>query len=158
MNKNIEQLKRIAGDMDMDFIYESYPRLSLLLDRVKRVGGSVQLPNASLPVCICIQPISGVWDIHRTTGERKEKSNCIIALADAMPLDFTGEQADQISEVLKAKATEFIDRLNTSGYFEPIYGELSYKVGYDRFDACLCLVTIEFTLSPVYGECVNTSF
>lgn len=158
MNKNIEQLKRIASDMGVSFIYESYPRLNLLLDKVKRAGGELRTPFASLPVCICIQPVSGVWNVHPMTGERRERQNCIIAFADAMPLDFTGEQAEEISEVLKERATEFIDRINASGYFEPIYGQVSYKVGYDRFDACLCLVTIEFVLSPLYGECAKTEF
>lgn len=158
MNKTIEQLKRIASDMGVSFIYESYPRLSLLLDKVKRAGGELRTPFASLPVCICIQPVSGVWNVHPMTGERRERQNCIVAFADAMPLDFTGEQAEAISEALKVKATEFIDRINASGYFEPIYGQVSYKVSYDRFDACLCLVTIEFVLSPLYGECAKTEF
>lgn len=158
MNKNIEQLKRIASDMGVSFIYESYPRLSLLLDKVKRAGGELRTPFASLPVCICIQPVSGVWNVHPMTGERRERQNCIIAFADAMPLDFTGEQAEAISEALKEKATEFIDRINASEQFEPIYGQVSYKVSYDRFDACLCLVTIEFVLSPLYGECAKTEF
>lgn len=159
MNKNIEHLKRIAGDMGMAFIYESYPRLNILLDKVKRGSDKVlRTPFASLPVCICIQPIGGVWNIHPMTGERRERQNCIVAFADAMPLDFTGEQAEEISEALKEKATEFIDRINASGSFEPIYGQVSYKVSYDRFDACLCLVTIEFVLSPLYGECAKTEF
>lgn len=159
MNKNIEQLKRIASDMGVPFIFESYPRLSLQLDKVKRGSDkAVQAPFGSFPVCICLQPVSGVWNVHPMTGERRERQNCIIVFADAMPFDFTGEQAEAISEALKEKATEFIDRINASGHFEPIYGQVSYKVGYDRFDACLCLVTMEFVLSPLYGECAKTEF
>lgn len=158
MNESILQLKSIAEAMGLTFLYESYPRLSLLLDKVQRVKGDVRAPFGSFPACICLQPIGGVWEIHKRTDERKDRQNCIVAFAEPMPLDYTGEQAGEISERLKGIATEFIDRINASGYFESIYDNVSYKVGFDRFDACLCLVTIEFTLAPLFGECVKTSF
>ena len=111
MNKHIEKLKGIAEAMGMAFLYESYPRLNLLLDKFKRVGGEVRMPNnVTLPLCICVQPIAGSWAIHPMAGERRERQDCIVAFADAMPLDFTGEQADAVSESLKGLATEFIDR------------------------------------------------
>lgn len=158
MNESIKKLKDIAEAMGMTFLYESYPRLNLLLDKVKRVNGDVRAPFGTFPVCICLQPIGGAWDIHRRTDERKDRQNCIVAFGEPMPLDFTGEQAGEISERLKGLATEFIERINASGEFEGIYGQVSYKIGYDRFDACLCLVTVEFTLVPAYGECIKTSF
>jgi hypothetical protein len=158
MNRHIEKLKGIAEAMGMTFLYESYSRLNLLLDKFKRVGGEVRMPNnVALPLCICVQPIAGAWAIHPLAGERRERQDCIVAFADAMPLDFTGEQADAISESLKGLATEFIDRLNASGEYEQLLN-VTYEVGFDRFDACLCLVTIKFNLAPLVGECVEQRF
>lgn len=158
MNKHIEKLKGIAEAMGMAFLYESYPRLNLLLDKFKRVGGEVRMPNnVTLPLCICVQPIAGSWAIHPMTGERRERQDCIVAFADAMPLDFTGEQADAVSESLKGLATEFIDRLNASGEYEELLN-VTYEVGFDRFDASVCLVTIRFNLAPLMGECVERHF
>ena len=158
MNKHIEHLKSIAEAMGMTFLFEAYPRLNLLLDKVKRVKGEVNAPFGNYPVCICLLPVGGEWNIHPTLGDRRDRQNCIVAFAEPMPLDYTGVQAGEISERLKELATEFIDRLNDSGKYEGLYGKVSYKIGYDQYDACLCLVTIEFTLSPLIGECVKTSF
>lgn len=157
MNKHIEQLKGIAEDMGMTFLYEAYPQLNVLLDKVKRdrTSGNVTMPNATFPVCICLLPVGGAFDIHNTTDNLKDRQNCIFAFGEPMPLDFTGEQAGEISERLKGLAAEFITRINATGDYEGIYGQLPYQIGYDRLDACLCLVTVEFTLAPIYGECIN---
>jgi hypothetical protein len=155
MNKHILRLKEIAEAMGATFIYETPARVGLLLDKVKRTGGKVSMAGASFPVCICMQPVAGAFDFHRVTGDMKDRQNCIVAFGEPMPLDFTGEQAAKISERLKSLALEFIERINNTTEYEGLYGQVQYEVGYDRYDACLCLVTIRFTLVPVAGECVN---
>lgn len=152
-----KKVGEIAAKMGLSYMCETWARANVLLDKFRRVGASrsVQPPDGyTLPVCIYVQPVAGAFKFTKG-GYVKDAPSCFISFADAMPLDFTGDEAQSIAERLKGIATDFIAEVNNSGAFEPIYGDVSYKIGFDRLDACLCIVSITPTLAELHGVCVE---
>lgn len=153
----IEQIVRqIVSDMGLSYLCETWPRANAILDKFKRTGEdrAVRAPDGmTLPVCLFVQPVSGRLNLRQ--GQMQDAPECFLSFADAMPFDFTGEQAQEIAERMKALAVEFICRANESRYFEPIEGDISYKIAFDKLDANLCMVSIMPTLKELHGICIE---
>lgn len=146
-----EKVQQIVEDMGLTFVLENWSRANLVADRLKKRGGE----DCELPFVIFIPPISGVLDVDVMDNVRDVPS-VIIGFADRMPLDFKGHEAEEIAERMKGLAVKFIAKANASGFFEPIGGGVRYTVSFDRLDATLLIVSIELTMRPTVGVCLET--
>lgn len=153
VEKRIAELAAAAG---LAYMCETWPRANQRFDKYRRnrEGKVVADDGSKLPALLYVQPVAGGLDFT-SAGFVKDNPQTLLAFADAMPLDFTGEQAQTIAEKLKGIAADFVQRMNKSGYFQPIEGRVPYTVGFDRLDACLCIVTITPEVEELVGECVE---
>lgn len=152
-----QKVGEIARKMGLSYMCESWARANVAIDKFRRTGNDrrvVANDGTTLPLCLYVQPVAGAMKFT-SGGYVKDAPSCFISFADAMPFDYTGEQAQAIAERLRRLAIDFIVALNASGVFEPIYGDVQYKIAYDRLDACLCIVSITPTLVEIVGNCIE---
>lgn len=151
-----QKVGQIASDMGLSYLCETWSRANVILDKFRRTGEgrTVCAPDGmTLPVCLFIQPVSGRLNLRQ--GQMRDAPECFLSFADAMPFDFTGEQAQEIAERLKGLAIDFIIRANDSRYFEPLTGDIPYKIAFDKLDANLCMVSITPTIKELHGICIE---
>lgn len=151
-----QRIAEIAREAGLSYMCETWPRANLRFDKFHRDrDGVVKADDGStLPALLYVQPVSGGLNFT-STGFLKDSPQTLLAFADEMPLDFTGEQAQTIAERLKGIAADFVARMNRSGYFEQIEGRVPYTVSFDRLDANLCIFTITPEVVEAVGECVE---
>lgn len=152
MNKIVEDVRQVAEGLGLSFMYETMARANVLMDKVRRRNGVVEWNGKALPICLYVQPVSGRI-AYDEVGNRRDIPSCLMCFGEAMPLDYKGEEAEAIVERLKGYATEFIEGMNALGEYLPIGGDINYQVGFDRMDANLCILSMELTIEPLYGEC-----
>lgn len=153
IEKKIAQIAREAG---LTYMCETWPRANLRFDKFRRQpDGSVKTDDGeTLPALLYVQPISGGL-VFTETGFLKDSPQTLLAFAEQMPLDYTGEQAQTIVERLKGIAADFVGRMNRSGFFEQIDGRVNYSISFDRLDANLCIFTITPEVRELVGVCVQ---
>ena len=151
-----QRIAEIAREAGLSYMCETWPRANLRFDKFHRDrDGVVKADDGStLPALLYVQPVSGGLNFT-STGFLKDSPQTLLAFADEMPLDFTGEQAQTIAERLKGIAADFVARMNRSGYFEQIEGRVPYTVAFDRLDANLCIFTITPEVVEAVGECIE---
>ena len=110
---------------------------------------NVRLDRLSFPVIINVLPVSGKFSLSRT--QLRDCPNCLLAFADMTELDFDGVANDEVIERCKSYAIDFIKRLNVSGLFEPVDGDIPYSIFYDTLDVNITGITIELQLKEVRG-------
>lgn len=149
------EIKRIAEGMGLDYIIETLSRANQVLDRYRRRADKrvTAEDGHSLPVCIYLQPERGTLNITER-GRVTDAPACLVAFADEMPFDFSGEEAQAVAERMKVLAEDFIRRVNQSALLKPIAGNISYSISYDRLDANLCVVTITAVIEEAVGRCI----
>lgn len=150
-----KRIKAIIEGMGLDYICESWARSNAVLDRYRRRADKrVKADDGhKLPVGIYIQPTSGTLNIAER-GTVTDAPSCLVAFADEMPFDYTGRQAQEVAERMKALAEEFLRRVNADEWLKPISGNIAYNIAYDRLDANLCVVTITATIEEAWGRCI----
>lgn len=156
-HSTIEQrIAQIAREAGLTYMCETWPRANLRFDKFHRQqDGTVKTDDGeTLPALLYVQPISGGLNFT-PTGYLKDSPQTLLAFADEMPLDFTGEQAQTIAERLKGIAADFVERMNRSGYFEQIEGRVPYQISFDRLDANLCIFTITPEVVETPGTCID---
>lgn len=132
-----EKIKSIVGEMDINYLFENWQNANVRLDSEK------------LPACINILPVSGVFNLRR--NQIKDFPNCMLAFVDQTEFDFKGPDNDKIIERCKAKAKEFIFRLNQSGLFEEVEGDIGYSILYDKLDVNVTGVVLSLTIKEIKG-------
>lgn len=150
-----KEIKKIIEGMGLDYIIETMHRANRVLDRYRRRADKrVKAEDGHfLPVGIYIQPERGTLNIAER-GSVTDAPSCLIAFADEMPFDFTGEQAQEVAERMKALAEEFLRRVNASDMLMPVVGNIGYRISLDSMDANLCVVEITATIEEAYGRCI----
>jgi hypothetical protein len=151
-----QKIEQIVKDMGLSYMCETWTRANLEFDKFRRKGEDKKMQHPegkTLPACLFVQPVSG--RLNYRNGQMKDMPNCFVSFADAMPLDFTGDQAKELTERLKALAIDFILRVNDSRMFEPIDGDIAYTVAFDKLDANLCMFTITPTIKELHGLCIE---
>ncbi len=153
---SIEQrIAEIASSAGLTYMCETWPRANLRFDKFRRRSdGTVATDDGqTLPALLYVQPISGGLNFT-SSGFLKDSPQTLLAFAQQMPLDFTGEQAQTVAEELKGIAADFVARMNNSGYFERIEGRVPYTISFDRLDANLCIFTITPEVVEAVGVCI----
>ena len=133
-----DKIKSVASKMKcVKYIFENWQTANVKLD------------STELPVMLNVLPVSGIMKFSRQ--QIKDFPNCLFAFMDKVDLDFDGEEADSVVERCKAYAQEFLMRINESGLFESVNGEIPYSIFYDRLDVNVAGITIEVQLKEVKG-------
>lgn len=150
-----QNIKAIIESMGLDYICESWHRANLVLDRYQRRANKrvTATDGHKLPVGIYLQPKNGTLNIA-DRGSVTDAPSCMVCFADEMPFGFTGRQAVEVAERLKAMAEEFVRRVRDCEELKPISGAIAYNIGYDAADANLCVVTLNATIEEAQGRCI----
>lgn len=151
-----QRIAEIAREAGLTYMCETWHRANVRFDKFRRRPDGTVSTDAgeTLPALLYVQPVSGGLNFT-ATGFLKDSPQTLLAFAEQMPLDFTGEQAQDIAERLKGIAADFVGRMNRSGYFEQIEGRVPYQISFDRLDANLCIFTITPDVVEVPGICVE---
>lgn len=128
-------------------IVEKMEGLTYIFDNWQTAN--VKLDSAQLPAVINVLPISGKFNLGRQ--QLKDFPSCMLAFVDKTEFDFNGADNDKIIESCKDRAKEFIIRVNESGEFEDIEGDINYSVIYDRMDVNVTGIVISITLKETKG-------
>lgn len=150
-----QSVQIITEGLGLSFLCETWSRANAVLDKFQRQpDGQVTSEDASLPCALFIQPTQGTMRISPRFDTITDAPKCALAFLQAMPLDFTGEQVEAITQELQAYAAQFIANANASGMFERIEGDVSYDIAFDKTDANLLVFTIYPVLREAEGQCV----
>ena len=110
---------------------------------------NVELDKIAKPTILFVLPAAGKINLRRDVI--RDKPDTQIWFLCPSDFDFDGIENDCRIEAMKRLAYEFIYKLNTSGYFRELEGDIPYQVAYDAFDINLTGVCIMPTLIEVDG-------
>jgi hypothetical protein len=137
-------IKEIAKALGMSYMFDNWARVNVRADKVDKY-----------PLLVDMLPSGGAFGLQ--SGQIKDEQNCLFAFLDKTPLDFDGTTNDAIIERMKTLAKKFIYQINNGGIYEAIDGDtLPYSVVYDKLDENVTGITIELTLIPIAGECLDS--
>lgn len=139
MKKSVERkVASIIDDIEgITYLYDNWATANVKLDDIQ------------MPAVINVLPVSGKFSMSQI--QIKDCPHCMLAFADITDLDFDGLENDEVIERCKRYAIEFLKRLNKSGLFEDISGDIPYSVFYDKLDANITGIMIELQLKEVQG-------
>lgn len=139
MRQSVERkIASVASKLEgVTYLYDNWATANVRLDRLE------------FPAIINLLPVSGQFDISRTT--LRDCPDCMIAFADKTRFDFDGVENDEVIERCKALAVRFIRELNRSGLFEWTSTDIPYSVFYDKLDVNITGIVVELRLKEVQG-------
>ena len=139
MRQSVERkIASVAAKLEgVTYLYDNWATANVRLDRLE------------FPAIINLLPVSGQFDISRTT--LRDCPDCMIAFADKTRFDFDGVENDEVIERCKALAVRFIRELNRSGLFEWTSTDIHYSVFYDKLDVNITSKVVELRLQEVQG-------
>ena len=137
-----KKIKSVAESMvGFTYVYEDWTRADLRLDR---------LP---LPAIINLLPVSGAMSLKM--DQFKDKPNCMFVFVDKVNKDADGKDNDAVFERMKSAAMTFIARMNDSGLFEPIEGDIPYSVILEKLSPIVTGISISVQVKEVKGVCTR---
>jgi len=137
-----KKIKSVAESMvGFTYVYEDWTRADLRLDR---------LP---LPAIINLLPVSGAMSLKM--DQFKDKPNCMFVFVDKVNKDADGKDNDAVFERMKSAAMVFIARMNDSGLFEPIEGDIPYSAILEKLSPIVTGISISVQVKEVKGVCTR---
>lgn len=137
-----KKIKSVAESMvGFTYVYEDWTRADLRLDR---------LP---LPAIINLLPVSGAMSLKM--DQFKDKPNCMFVFVDKVNKDADGKDNDAVFERMKSAAMAFIARMNDSGLFEPIEGDIPYSVVLEKLSPIVTGISISVQVKEAKGVCAR---
>ena len=137
-----KKIKSVAESMvGFTYVYEDWTRADLRLDR---------LP---LPAIINLLPVSGAMSLK--LDQFKDKPNCMFVFVDKVNKDADGKDNDAVFERMKSAAMVFIARMNDSGLFEPIEGDIPYSVILEKLSPIVTGISISVQVKEAKGVCIR---
>jgi hypothetical protein len=137
-----KKIKSVAESMvGFTYVYEDWTRADLRLDR---------LP---LPAIINLLPVSGAMSLKM--DQFKDKPNCMFVFVDKVNKDADGKDNDAVFERMKSAAMVFIARMNDSGLFDPIEGDIPYSVILEKLSPIVTGISISVQVKEVKGVCTR---
>lgn len=137
-----QKVRSVAETIDgLTYIFENWTKADIRIER---------LP---LPAMINLLPVSG--SLKLKNNQFKDQPNCMFAFFDKSERDSNGLEYDTVVDRCKALAMEFIARLNDSGLFEPIDGEINYSVSLEKLSSIVSGITVSVQLKEIKGTCVS---
>lgn len=137
-----KKIKSVAeGMVGFTYVYEDWTRADLRLDR---------LP---LPAIINLLPVSGAMSLKM--DQFKDKPNCMFVFVDKVNKDADGKDNDAVFERMKSAAMVFIARMNDSGLFDPIEGDIPYSVILEKLSPIVTGISISVQVKEAKGICTR---
>lgn len=137
-----KKIKSVAESMvGFTYVYEDWTRADLRLDR---------LP---LPAIINLLPVSGAMSLKM--DQFKDKPNCMFVFVDKVNKDADGYDNDAVFERMKSAAMVFIARMNDSGLFDPIEGDIPYSVILEKLSPIVTGISISVQVKETKGVCTR---
>lgn len=137
-----QKVKSVAETMDgLTYVFENWTKADIRIER---------LP---LPAMVNLLPVSGSFKLKN--NQFKDQPNCMFAFFDKSERDSNGSEYDTVVDRCKALAMELIVKLNNSGFFEPIEGEISYSVSLDKLSTSVSGIIVSVQLKEAKGVCVS---
>lgn len=137
-----KKIKSVAESMvGFTYVYEDWTRADLRLDR---------LP---LPAIINLLPVSGAMSLKM--DQFKDKPNCMFVFVDKVNKDADGKDNDAVFERMKSAAMVFIARMNDSGLFDPIEGDIPYSVILEKLSPIVTGISISVQVKEAKGVCTR---
>ena len=137
-----KKIKSVAESMvGFTYVYEDWTRADLRLDR---------LP---LPAIINLLPVSGAMSLKM--DQFKDKPNCMFVFVDKVNKGADGKDNDAVFERMKSAAMVFIARMNDSGLFDPIEGDIPYSVILEKLSPIVTGISISVQVKEVKGVCTR---
>lgn len=137
-----KKIKSVAESMvGFTYVYEDWTRADLRLDR---------LP---LPAIINLLPVSGAMSLKM--DKFKDKPNCMFVFVDKVNKDADGKDNDAVFERMKSAAMVFIARMNDSGLFDPIEGDIPYSVILEKLSPIVTGISISVQVKEAKGVCTR---
>lgn len=132
-----EKIKSVVDQMGINYIFENWTTANVVLD------------SSTFPVMLNVLPVSGKFNVGKT--QLKDCPNCMLAFLDKIELDANGIENDAVIERMKSLAKDFIKRMNSSGLFDYLEGEIPYSVVYDKLDVNVAGIVIELQIKETSG-------
>lgn len=142
MKMNIEdKIKEIAQNnfQQCSYVFDDWYSATEVVDRVE------------FPVIMSILPNGGRLDFSR--GILKDSENLMIAFIDKVERDANGEDNKEVYTRMKETASQFINAMNKSNFFEPIEN-VKYNTILERATSYFTGVVIEFSVKQRTGICL----
>lgn len=148
MKTTEQNIKDMAQAMGLPYILGSLAQINVALDKIQQ--------SEQYPLCLNIQATEGklTFEDGAYYADIKDTERVAVGFADSIPLDYDAESVEAQVEALKLLAKRFVAKLNRSGAFEPVT-EVIYSVMFDKYDANMVVLMLDFQLRQTAGECVD---
>ncbi len=137
-----DKVREIVGEYfsGFSFVFEDWNTADTKLDKVE------------LPAIIMVLPVSGVLQFGQH-GRIKDAENTIVAFVDKVPKEADGRDNEVVYNAMKVAAREFVRRLNESGYFNYIQGDVPYNTIIEQLSSIVTGVALQLQLKELVGRC-----
>jgi hypothetical protein len=137
-----DKVREIVGEYfsGFSFVFEDWNTADTKLDKVE------------LPAIIMVLPVSGVLQFGQN-GRIKDAENTIVAFVDKVPKEADGRDNEVVYNEMKVAARAFVRRLNESGYFNYIQGDVPYNTIIEQLSSIVTGVALQLQLKELVGRC-----
>ena len=137
-----DKVREIVGEYfsGFSFVFEDWNTADTKLDKVE------------LPAIIMVLPVSGVLQFGQH-GRIKDAENTIVAFVDKVPKEADGRDNETVYNEMKVAAREFVRRLNESGYFNYIQGDVPYNTIIEQLSSIVTGVALQLQLKELACWC-----
>lgn len=137
-----DKVREIVGEYfsGFSFVFEDWNTADTKLDKVE------------LPAIIMVLPVSGVLQFGQH-GRIKDAENTIVAFVDKVPKEADGRDNEVVYNEMKVAARAFVRRLNESGYFNYIQGDVPYNTIIEQLSSIVTGVALQLQLKELIGRC-----
>lgn len=137
-----DKVREIVGEYfsGFSFVFEDWNTADTKLDKVE------------LPAIIMVLPVSGVLQFGQH-GRIKDAENTIVAFVDKVPKEADGRDNEVVYNGMKVAARAFVRRLNESGYFNYIQGDVPYNTIIEQLSSIVTGVALQLQLKELVGRC-----
>ena len=137
-----DKVREIVGEYfsGFSFVFEDWNTADTKLDKVE------------LPAIIMILPVSGVLQFGQH-GRIKDAENTIVAFVDKVPKEADGRDNEVVYNEMKVAARAFVRRINESGYFNYIQGDVPYNTIIEQLSSIVTGVALQLQLKELVGRC-----
>lgn len=137
-----DKVREIVGEYfsGFSFVFEDWNTADTKLDKVE------------LPAIIMVLPVSGVLQFGQH-GRIKDAENTIVAFVDKVPKEADGRDNEIVYNEMKVAARAFVRRLNESGYFNYIQGDVPYNTIIEQLSSIVTGVALQLQLKELVGRC-----
>lgn len=141
----MKTLKDIADELGVSYLFEDWTRANIAMD-----GRRFADHPDGLPLVLDVLPVSGTVSVRngivRSTTER------LVWFLDAIRMDSTTAEDASVGTRMMELAKRFIAHVNASGDYERV-NDAVWRAEYALLDENVGGVCLEFTLTPIDGEC-----